>query len=298
MRIKLLIVSLLTLAVLLLSAATFSRTTNQSEYLERRAILVVRDIGHKLLLQAGDVSSRVLPVKQLSNAIFQLEFQNKFAFTPDSMVRVVQGEITSDLPLNYLVSVFDCSSKEMVYGFEIRPENNNITPCLGRLQPSGCYYIQIAFPDLLNKSGSLPKFSLAMITILCIALVAAIISTFRKREKQPGTMREACSIALGKYLFEGNRKILTHNSKIIELSEKETQLLSIFAANQNQLIDRDRLLKEVWENEGVFTGRSLDVFISKLRKKLSHDPSIRIANIHGRGYKLETDRRSALIKDH
>ncbi len=61
------------------------------------------------------------------------------------------------------------------------------------------------------------------------------------------------------------------------------------AANQNQAMERDQLLKEVWEDDGVFVGRSLDVFISKLRKKLLHDAGIRIINIHGKGYKLEVD---------
>ncbi|HNC32102.1 MAG TPA: winged helix-turn-helix domain-containing protein, partial [Cyclobacteriaceae bacterium] len=73
----------------------------------------------------------------------------------------------------------------------------------------------------------------------------------------------------------------------IELSRKETTLLKLFAENPNELLLRDRLLKEVWENEGVITGRSLDMFVSKLRKKLRHDPSVKLINVHGKGYRLE-----------
>jgi DNA-binding response OmpR family regulator len=57
--------------------------------------------------------------------------------------------------------------------------------------------------------------------------------------------------------------------------------------NFGELIPRETLMQEVWINEGVITGRSLDMFISKLRKKLSTDPDVRITNIHGKGYRLE-----------
>jgi DNA-binding response OmpR family regulator len=81
--------------------------------------------------------------------------------------------------------------------------------------------------------------------------------------------------------------LLKNDAERIELSDKESRLLEIFARQQNQLITRDRLLKEVWEDDGIFTARSLDVFVSKLRKKLKSDPSIQIANVYGKGYKLE-----------
>ena len=70
-------------------------------------------------------------------------------------------------------------------------------------------------------------------------------------------------------------------------SSKEAKLLSIFSVNLNEVIDRNRLQKEVWEDEGVIVGRSLDVFISKLRKKFEKDPAVKLVNIHGKGYKLE-----------
>jgi DNA-binding response OmpR family regulator len=77
------------------------------------------------------------------------------------------------------------------------------------------------------------------------------------------------------------------NRRKFPLTIKEAKLLSIFAANLNQIVDRNRLQKEVWEDEGVIVGRSLDMFISKLRKKLEQDPNVKLTNIHGKGYKLE-----------
>jgi DNA-binding response OmpR family regulator len=73
----------------------------------------------------------------------------------------------------------------------------------------------------------------------------------------------------------------------IDLSKKECELLSIFIEKPNEIIKRDELIKRVWEDNGVVVGRSLDTFISKLRKKLQDDTSIKISNVHGVGYKLE-----------
>lgn len=76
-------------------------------------------------------------------------------------------------------------------------------------------------------------------------------------------------------------------TKEISLSKKECELLEIFVANPNKIIKREELTKKVWEDNGVFVGRSLDTYISKLRKKLKDDESIQLINIHGVGYKLE-----------
>jgi DNA-binding response OmpR family regulator len=76
-------------------------------------------------------------------------------------------------------------------------------------------------------------------------------------------------------------------AKEISLSKKECELLAIFIANPNQIIKRDELMKRVWEDHGVVVGRSLDTYISKLRKILKEDDTIKITNVHGVGYKLE-----------
>jgi DNA-binding response OmpR family regulator len=76
-------------------------------------------------------------------------------------------------------------------------------------------------------------------------------------------------------------------SEVISLTDKECKVLKLLHQNFGELIPRETLMQEVWINEGVFTGRSLDMFVSKLRKKLSLDPELRITNVHGKGYKLE-----------
>ena len=73
----------------------------------------------------------------------------------------------------------------------------------------------------------------------------------------------------------------------ISLSKKECELLAIFVVQPNSIIKRDELTKRVWEDQGVFVGRSLDTYISKLRKILKDDASLKLTNVHGVGYKLE-----------
>jgi DNA-binding response OmpR family regulator len=87
--------------------------------------------------------------------------------------------------------------------------------------------------------------------------------------------------------FHAETRKLIINGKTIDLTKTETRVLRIFALTPNEAIERNRLQKEIWEDEGVIVGRSLDMFISKLRKKLEPDPTIKIAVIRGKGYKLE-----------
>ncbi|QRR04241.1 winged helix-turn-helix transcriptional regulator [Dyadobacter sandarakinus] len=93
--------------------------------------------------------------------------------------------------------------------------------------------------------------------------------------------------ALGNFLFNVKAQCLLLGSEAITLTDKECKVLELLHKNFGELTPRETLMQEVWINEGVFTGRSLDMFVSKLRKKLSLDPELRITNVHGKGYKLE-----------
>jgi hypothetical protein len=279
----------------ILSVALFVAALSREDgdgFLENRAMITVRAIGHELLRASHDSTSRVLPVKQLTHGIFQLEFQSDFAFMPDTLVKIVEANLEKlQIPLNYMVNVFDCKTHEMVYAFEINPVRKDIIPCLGREQPVGCYSIQIAFVDMGTVSSPFKKYSPYAAGLIGLALLFIVgrLNLVPKKEETKSTSSTYSihSIVIGKTHFFPAQLKLVINQETIELSKKETQLLEIFAAQPNQLVSRERLLKQVWEDEGVFTGRSLDMFISKLRKKLKADPSLALSNVHGQGYKLE-----------
>lgn len=88
------------------------------------------------------------------------------------------------------------------------------------------------------------------------------------------------------YSFHYRRALLKHKEKNVPITAREAELLKLFLLNRNQVMDRKSILLHIWGNDDFFTGRSLDVFITRLRKYLQHDPEVRIMNIRGIGYKL------------
>jgi DNA-binding response OmpR family regulator len=80
--------------------------------------------------------------------------------------------------------------------------------------------------------------------------------------------------------------VLFLKAKTIELSSKESELLLLLFSHKNKTLEREFLLHVIWGDEGDYVGRTLDVFISKLRKKLEADPSLKIVNIRGVGYRF------------
>ena len=124
-------------------------------------------------------------------------------------------------------------------------------------------------------------------SIVLVLLVLLIRIGYSKKTKTVAANASGETLQIGKYVFHYEQQVVYYEGLKIPLTVKESKLLYIFFSAPNVIIDRNELQKEVWENEGVIVTRSLDMFISKLRKKLDKDPSVRIVNSHGVGYKLE-----------
>ena len=93
-------------------------------------------------------------------------------------------------------------------------------------------------------------------------------------------------IGIGAYIFNYTKQELLLANETIMLTHRESQLLFYLSEKRNEILDRSFILKKLWGNDDFFSSRSMDVFISKLRKKLSKDPTIKIVNIRSVGYKL------------
>ncbi len=91
---------------------------------------------------------------------------------------------------------------------------------------------------------------------------------------------------IGKYTFYPGRQVLKFKDTDTKLSGKENDTLQILCQYKNQVIERSYILNKVWQNDDYFAGRSMDVYITKLRKYLKNDPNIEIINVHGKGFKL------------
>ena len=114
-------------------------------------------------------------------------------------------------------------------------------------------------------------------------LLAKIRAILARRDSQSG-VRDIYEI--GKFIFNSKLRTLTIGDDEKKLSPKEAQLLELLAINPNALISREMALKKIWGNDDYFTARSMDVYITKLRKFLSEDPRLNIKNIHGAGFQL------------
>jgi DNA-binding response OmpR family regulator len=98
--------------------------------------------------------------------------------------------------------------------------------------------------------------------------------------------KEVDSYVISKFYFDTQKQTLTHGDKVIKLTTKENDLLSLLCANANEVLERNYALKKIWGVVDYFNARSMDVYITKLRKLLKDDPEVEIMNIHGKGYKL------------
>jgi DNA-binding response OmpR family regulator len=156
---------------------------------------------------------------------------------------------------------------------EIRQENKRI-PILFLTAKSQTNDVlegfQIGGNDYLKKPFSMEE------------LIVRIKSLLNRIEFQ--TNLEA--IDIGKYQFNFTKQTLSINEKTFQLTSREAELLFQLSEKKNELLDRTFILNKLWGNDDFFNARSMDVFISKLRKKLQYDPNIQIINVRGFGYKL------------
>ncbi|MDP4184127.1 MAG: response regulator transcription factor [Bacteroidota bacterium] len=91
---------------------------------------------------------------------------------------------------------------------------------------------------------------------------------------------------LGKFAFDSRKQILFTEDSTTKLTTKESELLRLLCNNANKVLERNFALKAIWVDDNYFNARSMDVYITKLRKLLKEEPSIEIINVHGKGYKL------------
>jgi len=91
---------------------------------------------------------------------------------------------------------------------------------------------------------------------------------------------------VGRFIFDFNRQVLVIDEKEQKLTSKEADLLRMLCRNKNEVLDRTEALLNVWGNDSYFNARSMDVYMTKLRKHLKADPKVEIVNIHGKGFKL------------
>lgn len=244
----------------------------------------LRSIGHDILSAIGDDSSRVMPIEKKSASEYLIRFENELAFTPDSIVDIVRKYLDDSLTnSSYLLQVMECSNHDIVYSFSIAVnENNNLIPCIGRKLPTACYFMSIKFLTPAASKG----WQATAIILPTLFLIGFLYFKKRLPPKNESPTDHGAMATFGKFKIDSRQQCLFYQDEKILLSGKEYELLQLFIQSPNQLLERNYLLKTIWEDQGVIVGRSLDVFVSKLRKKLSLDENLKLISVHGKGYML------------
>lgn len=117
-------------------------------------------------------------------------------------------------------------------------------------------------------------------------LIARMNAILRRTSALPDHADEALNYTIGRYEFDYNKQKLSLGSDEIKLTTKENELMYLLCKNKNGVMERGYALKAIWGDDNYFNGRSMDVYIAKLRKHLKEDTAVEIINIHGRGFKL------------
>lgn len=108
--------------------------------------------------------------------------------------------------------------------------------------------------------------------------------------------KDVVAYKLGQFTFDMQKQVLSIGDKSTKLTTKESDLLGLLCAHANDILERNFALKTIWIDDNYFNARSMDVYITKLRKHLKDDPAIEIINIHGKGYKLIATDIEAITK--
>lgn len=117
-------------------------------------------------------------------------------------------------------------------------------------------------------------------------LLVRVNAILRRTDKHQSESDEKHTFTIGDFDFDYDRQVLKVNGDETKLTTKENELLHLLCINKNGVLERNYALNAIWGDDNYFNGRSMDVYIAKLRKHLKPDPEIEIINIHGKGFKL------------
>jgi DNA-binding response OmpR family regulator len=120
-------------------------------------------------------------------------------------------------------------------------------------------------------------------------LLLRIHAVLKRSKGGQGIMASQTSFKLGKYSFDYGKQILENSKSKIKLTPRESDLLRLLCIHKGKTLEREKALREIWGNTSYFSGRSMDVYISRLRKYFKDDDKIEIMGIHGKGFRLIVD---------
>lgn len=261
-------------------------------YFQERANLALREIAHRMLVIGGDTTSIVPPVRTQDGLQFIVRFPGELRY--DTLRKVIDHTLNhAGLPTEYDLAIYDCVDESLILGFMARSQNGEEGyACQEREPTTTCVDMAIRFPGQGNQFAA----SVGWLSGIGILLGLVALGWWRNRQdesvmEQPtlsGNTLSSATLQLGACIFhtQDQKIVVAREEKV--LTYREAKLLQYFCQHANKVLPREEILEAVWGDEGVQVTRSLDVFVSRLRKILKKDPSIKIASVHGVGYRLVT----------
>jgi len=206
---------------------------------------------------------------------------------------LIQKEFAQrNLQVDYELGVYNAEDDSLVHGKYIKEPKVDIaqpTTLQADLTPKN---FAVLFPT--KEKYLMSKTEMWMISILAlIFLMGSYIYTFRKSPEFQTTTNHIIRVGNSELDFQNYH--LTIGRETFQLTYKENEILKLLFNSPNQVIERDIFLKNIWEKDGFFVARSMDVFISKVRKYLKNDPSLKIENLRSIGYRLSVITRKPKI---
>ena len=251
--------------------------------------LALRRTLHHLLMENGDSTSAIPPVEQSSERSWYVELNRPFQYR--NLPALLQSSLdVHGIKRPYYVTVIRCLDGMIALGYHQQDflQNKDI-PCQCRDQSEECFRVSVTFTAAKVGTAGNKIWWFALAGLLLIAAAWA----YNKRPRVEAPLEAEPAFAgwetIGQTRFHPLQQVLECNGEKNSLTFRESKLLQVLAQHPNQLLERDVLQAQVWGEEGILTGRSLDMFISRLRKKLQSDSSLKISAVHGVGYRLEVD---------
>ncbi len=258
----------------------------------QQANLALRRTAHHLLREAGDTTSRIPAVQPIDATTFQIQLDHALNYKKlPALLQQSLALYALDEP--YDVAVLDCTAGVLQLGYTVTDlTQQNDVPCVGRNQQAGCYTIRVSF------TGHKPQRQPTVPWGVWIAGFVIVGSGYLIWQKSSRTTRPVLpaesvpaastpAIQIGTLTFDPLNQTVDVAGQPHPLTYREAKLLHLFLRHPNQLLSRDFILKSVWEDEGITVGRSVDVFVSRLRKHLQPDSTLHLVAVHGVGYRLE-----------
>jgi len=273
--------------LLIICIPTLIVSANSDELSSVSVNLALRQVGHKLLIQQSDSTSTIPPIEYIGNNGYLLPIKKVIQYNalPELLTNAFEDfKITSP----YEVVIKNCDDDIIILGYNSVGLEQGVIPCINRDHTESCVNILVQFYDPADKENEKHASVFFPFWIIPILLIGFGILVYKFLWPKKTEEKENSLVTIGQYSYDPKNQTLSIKEEKFNLTFRENKLLQLLASKPNEVLTRDEIMSKVWTDEGVIVGRSLDVFISRIRKLLKQDPSIQIKSVHGVGYRMET----------